>query len=104
MDLERKEAMPSDVQVILGWPICRTSRAFSLDGMDGTYWHPYSAEKLVEMARKWYWAGEVPDDWRQRLLTSLSEDEEFTKLDGLQTFIANPYPMYYRCPRCSFYV
>jgi hypothetical protein len=104
MAIQGDEAMPSDVKIILGWPICRKTREFSLDNPHRTYWHPYSAEKLVTMAREWYQAGQVPEDWRQRLLMSLAEEDQQLMDDKLQNFLSTPYPLYYRCPRCSLYI
>jgi len=98
MDQQSKDVMPSGVQVILGWPICRKTRDFSLD--EESYWHPYSAERLVTMAREWYWAHGVPEDWQQRLVANITEDQE----QELRIFLSTPYPLYYRCPRCSLYI
>jgi hypothetical protein len=100
MDVQRKEAMPSDIQVILGWPICRGSKQFSVNGEE--YWHPHSMEILVEMARKWYWEGEVPDNWRLELTSTHAGDESME--DELRDFLVSPYPLYYYCPTCTSYI
>jgi hypothetical protein len=100
MDAKRKDAMPSDVQVILGWPICRLSKIFTVDGK--TFWHPYSMELVVKMAREWYYAGIVPSDWEKKMM-DIHKDTEFMRKE-LQVLLEASCPPFYHCPECASYI
>lgn len=102
MDAQKKDAMPSDVCILLGWPILRSSKRFSIHEEDKTCWQPFSMELVVEMARKWYWANKVPENWRQEL-TDIYEDKEFMESE-LTTLLTTSYPSYYYCSKCFRYM
>jgi hypothetical protein len=95
-----KKGMPSEVEIILGWPICRLLKRFTVKGME--YWYPYSTEICVQKAREWYWKGSVPVDWKHCLM-AISADEKFMK-GVLEALLEEPYPVYYHCPKCSSYI
>lgn len=96
----KRNAMPSDVQVLLEWPICRLSKEFTVEKV--TYWHPHSMELVVKMARKWYHAGSVPENWEQEV-TDIHEDTNFMQSE-LQALLNAPCPQFYGCPKCSSYI
>jgi hypothetical protein len=100
MDLQRGDDIPSEVLVLLGWPICRQSKEFVVDGK--TYWHPFSMELVVQMARMWHRAGISPTDWKTQVM-DLHEDCKFM-WNELQALLEASCPSFYLCPDCSSYI
>src|SRR5215471_1008727 len=103
MDSLKKDTMPSDIRIILGWPIRRLLKKFFI-AEDEACWHPFSMELVVEMARKWYWANKVLENWHQELTDIYKDtDKEFIESE-LTTLLTTPYPSYYHCSKCFGYV
>jgi hypothetical protein len=99
MDAKRKDNMPSDVQVLLGLPICRLSKRFT---MDGENWHPYSMELVVKIARKWYHADIAHINWETKMM-DIHEYSELMRTE-LQALLEASFPPFYHCPKCASYI
>jgi hypothetical protein len=103
LDAQREKDMPSGVQALLRWPICRLSKEFTVES--DTFWYPYSMEVAVKRARGWYSEGTVPNNWEVEVLP-ISDDNDFEFVwEELQAVLNAPEPPpYYLCPGCSSYI
>jgi hypothetical protein len=104
LDAQREKDIPSGVQSLLSWPICRVAKEFNVES--DTFWYPYSMEVAVKMARDWYHSeSKVPDNWEADVLSIREGIDLDFMWEELQALLNAPEPpSYYLCPKCFSYI